>query len=54
MDWHRWTNRSHQDVYDYKIKEDEFEGKGIPYNDWTLRLTVAIERSHCEVSLLLK
>nr|ACN81897.1 IR76a [Drosophila melanogaster] len=48
MDWHRWANRSHQDVYDYKIKEDEFEGKGIPYNDWTLRLTVAIERSHCE------
>ncbi|XP_017121961.1 uncharacterized protein LOC108142544 [Drosophila elegans] len=49
MDSQRWLNHSEdKDVYDYKRKRDELEGKGIAYNDWTLRLTVAIEKSHCE------
>ncbi|XP_052848888.1 uncharacterized protein LOC128260145 [Drosophila gunungcola] len=49
IDSQRWLNHSEdKDVYDYKGKRDELEGKGIAYNDWTLRLTVAIEKSHCQ------
>ncbi|KAH8373322.1 hypothetical protein KR009_000616 [Drosophila setifemur] len=49
MDQQRWANYSEtEDVYNYNRKRSEFERNGIPYNDWTLRLTVAIEQSHCE------
>ncbi|XP_036671140.3 uncharacterized protein Ir76a isoform X1 [Drosophila suzukii] len=51
IDSQRWFNDG-QDVYDYEGKRDEFEEKGIGYNDWILRLTVAIEASHCETFLV--
>jgi len=53
MDSQRWFDDG-KDVYDYEGKRDEFEEKGIGYNDWILRLTVAIEASHCEVSFWVK
>ncbi|XP_037722513.1 uncharacterized protein LOC119555282 [Drosophila subpulchrella] len=53
MDSHRWFDHSDgKDVYNYRGKQDEFEEKGIGYNDWILRLTVAIEASHCETFLV--
>nr|XP_036671143.1 uncharacterized protein LOC108005868 isoform X2 [Drosophila suzukii] len=51
MDSQRWFDDG-KDVYDYEGKRDEFEEKGIGYNDWILRLTVAIEASHCETFLV--
>ncbi|KAH8361664.1 hypothetical protein KR084_012540, partial [Drosophila pseudotakahashii] len=53
LDSQKWLNHSDgKDVYDYKIKRDEFEERGIEYNDWILWLTVAIEMSHCETFLV--
>ncbi|XP_016955809.1 uncharacterized protein LOC108028462 [Drosophila biarmipes] len=53
MDSQRWFDHlDGKDVYDYKGKQDEFGAKGIGYNDWILRLTVAIEASHCETFLV--
>ncbi|KAH8296661.1 hypothetical protein KR054_009479, partial [Drosophila jambulina] len=54
MDSQKWLlNESDgQDVYDYNRKRNEFKNNGIPHNnDWVLRLTVAIEQSHCETFL---
>ncbi|XP_017071308.1 ionotropic receptor 21a [Drosophila eugracilis] len=52
MDSQKWlTYPDDKDVYNYKGKRDDFEGKGIHYNNWTIRLTVAIEKSHCETFL---
>ncbi|KAH8328499.1 hypothetical protein KR067_010239, partial [Drosophila pandora] len=44
-----WENYSDgYDIYDWNQKRREFDANGISYNDWTLRLTVAIEHSQCE------
>ncbi|KAH8268768.1 hypothetical protein KR018_003833, partial [Drosophila ironensis] len=49
LDPQKWADYADDnDVYDYNGKMREFESNGIAYNDWILRLTVAIERSHCE------
>ncbi|KAH8262540.1 hypothetical protein KR026_010626 [Drosophila bipectinata] len=45
----KWSNYSDgYDTYNWNQKRREFDTNGISYNDWTLRLTVAIEHSHCE------
>lgn len=58
MDSQSWSSNesnareAKEDVFDYKKKQDELESKGIAcIDDWILRLTVAIEHSHCEVSV---
>ncbi|XP_030371974.1 uncharacterized protein LOC115622217 [Scaptodrosophila lebanonensis] len=38
----------HADIYDYETKRAEFDSRYISYNDWILKLTVAIEQAHCE------
>ncbi|ALC48029.1 Ir76a, partial [Drosophila busckii] len=37
-----------KDIYDYKARRFELELNGIYFNDWILKLTVAIEQSNCE------
>ncbi|XP_064545280.1 uncharacterized protein Ir76a [Drosophila montana] len=37
-----------KDFYDYERKRAEFEENSLAYNDWILRLTVAIEQTNCE------
>lgn len=38
------------DFYNYEPKRFDFEEHNLPYNDWILRVAVAIEQTHCEVS----
>lgn len=37
---------------DYEQKRLQLDNLNIAYNEWILRLTVAIEQVHCEVSSL--
>lgn len=39
-----------KDVGDFESLVNQFDDSGIYYNDLTLKLTLAIEKAHCEVN----
>ncbi|EDW73340.2 uncharacterized protein Dwil_GK17497 [Drosophila willistoni] len=47
MNAQTWHNDDDDNLI-YKMKREEFTERGIPYNNWILTLTVALERNHCE------
>ncbi|XP_017955428.2 uncharacterized protein LOC108650710 [Drosophila navojoa] len=49
----KWFIPGHDnDFYNYEPKRLDFEEHNLPYNDWILRVAVAIEQTHCESFLV--